>query len=396
MNVLLQIVINKLLHKPSGRLLRLVCSLSRDIFFIEMDSTPENPYRVGQTIRLQHESTGCWYADVTIKRAWPVTVAVVLLVVVNDTSDAFTELPEQAILKIYDRRYCHNYRRHQMAGKYTLLLEHYYQSFVAKGWDSARQITYSEESIEEPEAETSEDIDEPDDEEEAEEDEEEDGLSEGVQAWAQEARLQHAVLDDWGKERTAYERLRSMQGQEIPFMYAAMMIDAPGKPSDIISLPCGALLLEYIDGQSLEDVAQYLPPSEFHKIYQATLAILHRIARLGVVNRDAVARDWLLRKDAGSGYQPVQVDFGQARMRGHEDLQEWLNIAYGTSQEDRMFLSMEHLYASRYLLRDHDYYRFYQVFPPSTLTGSSPDLFKRMLTAKLRSIQLPWMNSCLI
>ncbi|KAI9850276.1 MAG: hypothetical protein M1824_003571 [Vezdaea acicularis] len=170
-------------------------------------------------------------------------------------------------------------------------------------------------------------------------------------------------MDAWGKERTAYERLRSMQGKELPFMYAAMVIDAPGKPSDIISLPCGALLLEYIDGQSLEDVAQHLPPSEFHKVYQATLGTLHRIARLGVINHDAVARDWLLRKDAGSGYQPVQVDFGQAQMRGHEDLQEWLKIAYWSNQEDRIFLGIEHLYACRYLLPNHDYHRFYQIHP---------------------------------
>ncbi|KAI9861858.1 MAG: hypothetical protein M1824_001969 [Vezdaea acicularis] len=322
-----------------------------------MDSVPEYPYRIDQTLRLQLESSSLWYANVTIKRVWPITVAVVLLVTINDVSNAFTNFPEQAILKIYDRRYSHNYRDYQKAGNYTLVLERHYQSLVAKGWDAAFSTSNLDEGEDEGE-------DEDEDQDEADDEEEVDPLSEGAQAWADEAILQHAVLNDWSKEHTAYDRLRSIQGKEIPIMYAAMMIDAPGKPSDIVSLPCGALLLEYIDGQSLEDVARHLPPTEFHKIYQATLSILHKIARLGVINRDSVARDWLLREHADSKLQPVQIDFGHARIQENENMQEWLNMACGSNQEGRILFTIKKLPACRYLFPSHDFYRFYQVSLP--------------------------------
>ena len=337
-----------------------------------MDPIAEYPYCVGQTLHLQRNSSPLWFADVTIKRVWPITVAVILLVTIDNASKTFTDLPEQAILKIYDRRYSHNYRDELMAGSYNLVLERHYQSYVAKGWPNACPIHN-------PDVDKAKNEDQNKDGQEEDEDEEVDDegnpLSEGASAWAHEAFIQHAVSNDWKKEHIAYDRLRSIQGKEIPILYAAIIIDAPGKPSDIVSLPCGALLLEYIDGQSLEDVARYLPPSEFHKIYQATLSTLHMIARLGVINLDAVARDWLLRKDVKSGLQPVQIDFGQAQVQKNESLQEWLNMAYGSNQEDRIFLSLKNLYACRYVFRKHDFYRFYQVFSLSIQTELSLNPF---------------------
>ena len=326
-----------------------------------MGFKPENPYRVGRTLHLGTDTSENWFLKVTIEKVWPITQAVVMLVGVDETSNISERLPKRAILKMYDRRYTNNIRNDRKFDEYNLLSERHYQSLVTEGWPSACHDSYVDQLLTKLESEVSEGEDDDQDEDDQDFDEEENQVFQRVRAWSQESLLQQDILDVWATEHATYERLVSMQGNEIPTLYAAKLFDAPDKPSDLPFLPCGGLLLEYIDGQSLEDAAQHMPPSTFNKIYQSILSTIHKMVRLGVVNHDAAARDWLLRKSVELGYQPVQVDFGLTQIQEHESLQEWLAFAAGRSQEDRIVFTIKKLPACQQLRPKHNYYRFYQV-----------------------------------
>jgi serine/threonine protein kinase len=117
-------------------------------------------------------------------------------------------------------------------------------------------------------------------------------------------------------ETRAYAKLSHLQGRYIPRLLAQVHITVEA-PSDLCGSPgyrdgyfeVGGILLEYVDGFNLTDLATTSVPKEkWHGIVQQSVDAARYINDAGVINTDCQPRNVVVQRES---LQPFHIDFGQ-------------------------------------------------------------------------------------
>jgi serine/threonine protein kinase len=146
-------------------------------------------------------------------------------------------------------------------------------------------------------------------------------LTAGLQQWQIETMYQRRTSTWWEDECLSYHRLRTLQGVCIPKFYGSTEFDESVPMPRGIHPKVRGILLEFIDGTTLEEVDNQSPLALNHQnIGDAVVNCLERIARLGVMHGDVRLANVIIRRDG----RVFLLDFAYAAIRpdGIRD-EEW-------------------------------------------------------------------------
>ncbi|KAM5534805.1 hypothetical protein V8D89_011521 [Ganoderma adspersum] len=290
----------------------------------EMCILPE--FVEGRELRLFLSNTGSPPSTVktaltcTVVKAFrPFTLSPVLLVSLaqlSPTSHDEPSLPTTAILKLYDRRCLKNTRDDFDEGapwsldkerEYRQYLEDVAEGSIARGEFASQTFMWDSE------------------------------VSDGEF----EAYLEYLAQKIFNAERTAYERLHTLQGKKIPKLYGVVeheitIPNARGDGSSITEIVPG-LLLEYIPGPTLRQlVATWkvreppLPNEVLTTLCEEAVRVVDRVSDFDVLNEDVRIDNFLIREpfvDSTSSAQVVEdavvlIDLGQSRLRREDESED--------------------------------------------------------------------------
>ena len=117
------------------------------------------------------------------------------------------------------------------------------------------------------------------------------------------------------KETEAYSRLRSLQGHCIPTFYAKTEFDETSLTTGLNSSVRG-ILLEYIDGLSLEDIEVDSPVALGNPhIGQRIFDIFRKVTEMGIIQNDVRPANVMARNDG----RVFLIDFAQAILRDQKN-----------------------------------------------------------------------------
>lgn len=161
--------------------------------------------------------------------------------------------------------------------------------------------------------------------------------------WHTEFWYHYDVKNLFCKETEAYSRLRSLQGHCIPTFYGTTEFDETA-PTTVLDTCVRGILLEYIDGFSLEDVEADSPIAIGNPhIGQRVFGIFSKVAEMGILHNDVRPANVMVRNDG----RVFLLDFAQAILRGKEPFsaQHWTKKVrkWGELDVTRKMLDAKHL-----------------------------------------------------
>ncbi|KAI1788007.1 hypothetical protein LXA43DRAFT_1184118 [Ganoderma leucocontextum] len=170
-----------------------------------------------------------------------------------------------------------------------------------------------------------------------------------------EAYLAHTAQKVFAAERTAYERLRPLQGKKIPTVYGVVEhetqitipADADGSAVRVTETVPG-LLLEYIPSLTLRELvatwtarAPPLPNRVLTALCKEAVRVVDRVSDFDVLNEHVRMDNFLIRQpflaSSSHGEEPAQVvedavvliDLGQCRLRREDESEdEWVDAKW--------------------------------------------------------------------
>lgn len=274
-----------------------------------------SPYVNGRIMNL--ETPDGKNIKVTIKRVISITISPVLEVQLH--------IPgyDRAILKLYDRRTGGPRSR----APYNEGAESAWQDCVRSGLakEIVEDLQYEDDMrkarrlgiADETDNETSDDDDEDND----------DSRNE-VQE--QEAWIYHTVQRFYTTEVRAYSELQSLQGRCIPRFITSVIDNSPKRPADLpaafFQIP--GILLEYIDGFTLADIALHIPdqPRVWETVVKNAMAVAEAINNAGVLHNDCQPRNVLIANPKQGQYQSYFIDFAHCAFKtDYKDTEDFLN-----------------------------------------------------------------------
>lgn len=119
------------------------------------------------------------------------------------------------------------------------------------------------------------------------------------------------------KETEAYTQLRSLQGHCIPTFYGETEFDETSSQADGIDTHVRGILLEFIEGFSLEEIEVDSPVAVTNpQIRQRIFDCFTKVTELGILHNDVRPANVMIRKDG----RIFLIDFVQAifRARGQK------------------------------------------------------------------------------
>ena|SRR5277367_6237944 len=142
-----------------------------------------------------------------------------------------------------------------------------------------------------------------------------------VNNWEIEKRHSRDTKLWFRNECRAYQKLRPLQGLCIPRFYGTTEMDKTWKNPLYIHLDVYGILLEYIEGSTLEELnSESLLVNKHPHIGQATVDCFERITRFGVLHGDVNYGNVMVRHDG----RVFLVDFAWALFRSDgESDEEW-------------------------------------------------------------------------
>lgn len=142
-------------------------------------------------------------------------------------------------------------------------------------------------------------------------------------------------LEYHASEYAVYSRLHDLQGTEVPRFYSSLWLDpdytssSNSQSNPDISIP--GILIEYIDGVSLEDTETLVPREHWHPICNASMVAVNKLGDYDVLNEDVRPENILIRN---ADYSVVMIDFAQARLRRDDECwQEWKECKWMQDEE---------------------------------------------------------------
>ena len=249
-----------------------------------------SPYEEGKTLILS-VTEGVPPTKHTIKLRilrliQPNTLSCVMEVDVLEVSGS-TKPAKHSILKLYDWRYATQLRQDYGVDQWDPYHEDIYRTFVEEG-GAKEFVSFLE-----------------------------DDTSVDDQPWdtaRNETFLFDHCRDLHSCEVEAYRRLEDLQGRHVPRFFADVRLNAFTTPNAFFEVR--GILLEFISGYSLADLAVHAPQSSWQRICDETICTVNLISDHGILNEDVKPRNVLIRRrDKFSECAVVVIDFAMCRFR---------------------------------------------------------------------------------
>lgn len=228
--------------------------------------------------------TGQSTVNAQIIRAFtPFTLSAVMVVQLD------SRVPRQQghlVLKLFDRRFAAGYRKQLFIDPWTPQIEAQHQKFISDGGASHfLQKLRTDENFLDREGDT-------------------------WTAAEDEAYIDHKIQSLYNAEKEVYQRAHKLQGRDIPRLLLDVALSSSSSCSFSPGFRCPGILLEFIPGFSLADMADHAPKDQWQYVGDEAIRILHAIADLGVLNKDVQRRSFIVRWDQHIGrFRPVMIDF---------------------------------------------------------------------------------------
>lgn len=125
-------------------------------------------------------------------------------------------------------------------------------------------------------------------------------------------------------ELEAYGTMKDLQGIQVPRMFAHTKIPGPTYTQDqpisrYFEHP--GILIEYIEGFPLPDIAEHAPRKEWQPIIDKAIEIVNSIMSHGIINDDTQERSFIVQPDPANTldseykFKMTMIDFGHTRFR---------------------------------------------------------------------------------
>lgn len=242
------------------------------------------------------------------------------------------------VLKIFDRRFATQLRKDEKLRPWTSDIESDYHQFVLDG-GASQFIT---------ELNNNGDI------------------AQQGETWnssRDEAYLYDHLSDLYETEVRVYDTLRDMQGNDIPQLLAYVTIPgcslAEMQPASQY-IDVSGILLEYIEGFPLTDIADHTPRECWQSICEEAIQILHRMGDHGILNEDVKTRSFIVKKDtrAESRYKVVMIDFALCNFRkDYADNVDWSEAKAIQDEEGAVGLIMQDRLEGGFVYRRYNRYK---------------------------------------
>ncbi|KIK64201.1 hypothetical protein GYMLUDRAFT_221496 [Collybiopsis luxurians FD-317 M1] len=280
------------------------------------------PYYSGAEYHLQitpgagSPASGAIDVKVTVLEVFkPITISPVLKVAL--ASDPLSiALPSTLILKVYDRRYANDLRAFYDIPELSEESEEAFRAWASSGSGSQRTL---EEWEQKRRADDELDIE--------------------PSAEETEAYLATLLASYYENEVRVYERMASMQGNEIPRFFGRTRFVIESQPDRTTDAEVPGILVEYVEGTRLDNLSiDALSPVLCQKCVDIVLAF----GDSGVLNQDVRLENFIVPSSPGalpSGSENrrrdvVMIDFAQSRLRREgEDDEQWKGEKWSTDEE---------------------------------------------------------------
>ncbi|CAG7925012.1 unnamed protein product [Penicillium olsonii] len=248
------------------------------------------------------------------------------------------------VLKLFDRRFAAQLRKDEKLRPWTSGIEKEYHQFVVDG-GASHFITEINNNGE---------------------------VAQQGETWnssQDEAYLHDHLSDLYETEVRVYEASKDMQGTDIPQVIAHVKLPVSSlvemKPDSRYVDVCG-ILLQYIEGFPLTDLANHTPRDCWQSICEEAIQILDRMGDRGILNEDVRTRSFIVKNNvlAQSGYKVVMIDFALCNFReDYADEVEWSEEkaiqdeegAFGLIMQDRLKGGFVYRRSNRYNKPAHYY-----------------------------------------
>lgn len=299
------------------------------------------PYVVGKKIDLQLNKPyeGQTVTATIVKTFEPFTLSCAMVVRLDCPTFASES---DMVLKLFDPRFAMQLREDEKVGPWTSSKEQKYHKFILDGGAS----------------ELIADLDD------------ENGVAHlGSQTWNEaqnEAHLFWRMSELFDTEVAAYNALEDTQGITVPKMFASVKIpSSTGEQEAQVKqyTNVSGLLLQYIDGFPLTDIADYAPRETWQFVCEEAIRILHVTSDHGILNDDVNTRNFIVQRNKQNEYRVFMIDFGLCSFReDFDDEADWIKWKAITDEEGAVGVVMHaklksgfvYTPSSRYTYRDPD------------------------------------------
>lgn len=220
------------------------------------------------------------------------------------------------VLKIFDRRFAPQDRKDYKCGPWTPNIEEEYHQFAIDG--SASRFIAELNSEDEITSQEDEDEDGDDDEEEE------------ADEWNNsqtEAFLHNHMSVYYNCEVEVYNTLKDLQGKDVPQLFASVTIPIAINPptssaSQFVDPP--GILLQYITGFELTDLAECAPRECWQSIGEDAIRVVNLVGDRGILNQDVKRRNLIVQKQKEYAFKVFMIDFALCQFRrDFEDEAKW-------------------------------------------------------------------------
>ncbi|KAM5350800.1 hypothetical protein ACJ41O_007305 [Fusarium nematophilum] len=231
-----------------------------------------------------------------------------------------------AFLKLFDRRFSEQLRRHNGIEPWTPAMENAYAQSVKSG--AINQFLHDLHHPPNFQEDTEEDWDDA----------------------QNEAFLADELLGLYKAEVAVYEALRDYQGHVIPRLLAAVDLDlAPNntilQDKDFEPFKVKGILLQHIDGPNMWGMVDRFPQSSWQGIVDQAVKIIQILDLHHILNKDVRPENFLVSTIPDGDhtqYQVYMIDFALCRFRGKDESDlEWGREKHTRDEEGAIALRMQ-------------------------------------------------------
>jgi hypothetical protein len=255
------------------------------------------PYREYISLQLEANGEAPFSSSLTaniIHKYEPSTLSCVMKVILPGHSSPM-------ILKLYDPRYSTQLRSDHAIKPWTPLLERKLHEFILSGSvDEFLDKLRNDDDFEEP-----------------------------LDGWTDaenEYYLHDLALDKFRAETAVYERLRDIQGREIPKLCATVFLNLPGpaKNCDTELLVIKGILIEHISGYTITEMPSNIPRDQWQPIIDEATRVVNIISDYEVLNQDVRPDKFIISGADSSNKRVCIIDFAESRLREpDEEEHDW-------------------------------------------------------------------------
>jgi hypothetical protein len=284
---------------------------------IAIPPSPSEEYKVGKTITLNILSQNSDLPSPTISvrvrelKTW--TLSCTMVVDIDGS-------PERtAFLKLYDRRFSQELRQSEYVDAWEPAIEEAFIQYVQSG--AVQQFLHSLHHVENFQEDTEDDW----------------------EIEQEEALVADKSLECFTTEAAAYNAMHEHQGKSIPRLLAAVDLNlTPPGVDDNDLFHVKGLLLEYIDGFTMEEIVDHAPRSAWQDIVDQAVAATHLLGDHNILDRDRRPMNYMVSPKKEGGFRVAMVDFGVARFRREDESdREWGKAKLTKDEEGAVGLVMK-------------------------------------------------------